>query len=144
MEQLDTGAKMKNNLPNEHGGLVGTITYLTNVVGYCQDGNVLIDLGNGWKTFGRLKPGLDPKTSFKNAQERLDQRFSDNPEVLEYYQELHDMCALENWALVHEAVVLSYQDPDGLWAELCDLLDLHFDISEVVSLCKKYQAIPNP
>ena len=46
--------------------------YASKRVARMSDGNILVNHGSGWSQYGKLKIGVDPVESAKNAQAKYD------------------------------------------------------------------------
>lgn len=105
----------------KHGGEVGRIDKLTFSMLFCADGKVLRNLGDGWKIWRKLKPGVEggPLGAFRRCKAEYDAKLRNGPDFAHWRDLVHDF-PLRMRALVVDAVRLLPNDPDGLWSELQD------------------------
>jgi len=66
--------------------------YASKRIARMSDGNILVSYGRGWSQYGKLKPGIDPVTSAREAQAKYDAR---PVEFHLYIKALMSACALE-------------------------------------------------
>lgn len=125
-----------------HGDMVGTLEFLTTAKRYMSDGNILRNVGFGWKLYAQVKPGIAPADAFGRARQRLEAKLVEFPAMAAYRRELHGLAGLcKRWKL-HAAVQMMPDDPDGVWSEACDGYgdNVCADIDEVVQLCTAWKA----
>ena len=123
-----------------HGIEIGRIRYVTFVVAYFADGTILRDSGLGWKTYRRVKPGIDPRQVFERKRLAYADRLAQNPHLAAYRKALHDLAGNNKAWKLHACVELMPDDPDGVWSDACDGFgdNVRADISEIVELCDLY------
>jgi hypothetical protein len=104
--------------------------YASKRIARMSDGNILVSYGRGWSQYGKLKPGIDPATSAREAQAKYDAR---PVEFHLYIKALMNACA---------AITLMPEDADGVWSTLDDR---HFgsgpDLEDCVRACRAYQSL---
>lgn len=124
-----------------HGETVGTVDMLTKSTRYMSDGKILVNSGQGWKLYRKVKPEVAPKQAYEHAvahQLEADRKF---PAFAAYRKALHELCGVgKRWKL-HTAVTMMPDDPDGVWSEVCDGYadNVHADLGDVVALCASYR-----
>ena len=113
--------------------------YASKRIARMSDGNILVSYGRGWSQYGKLKPGIDPVTSAREAQAKYDARPA---EFHLYIKALMNACALELRGELHAAITLMPEDVDGVWSTLDDR---HFgsgpDLEDCVRACRAYQSL---
>jgi len=102
-----------------------------------SDGNILRNqYGLGWKTWRKLKPGVDP-TEYAR---KFDQRTQALPaEVRAYIQALEACCSLEHRWQLHSAIALMHNDPDGVLSQMEDCSGAHCDYSDIAHACRSFE-----
>jgi hypothetical protein len=125
-----------------HGIEIGTIEYTSKAKRYMSDGVILVNIGFGWKIYGKIKDGATPNAAFQVAKEKQRILLAGRPAFSAYRKLLHDMAGLSKRWKLHAAVELLHDDPDGVWSEACDGYsdNVHADLDEVCELCRAYQA----
>ena len=128
---------------SKHGREIGRITGLTTVRAYMADGVVLRHDGTGWKQYGKLKPGVNPETAYANAKARIEKFLSERPCFAAYRKALHDMAPQSKRWMLHAAVEMMPDDPDGVWASVVDDYDprrsVEAGLDEICALCDLYK-----
>jgi hypothetical protein len=125
-----------------HGTEIGTIYKSTSAKRYMSDGVILKNIGFGWKLYGKVKPGIDPKDAYSRAKTKYDEALALRPNLAAYIKELHDMAGLSKRWKLHAAVSLMPDDYDGVWSEACDGYNdnVSASVDEISHLCRLYQA----
>lgn len=126
----------------KHGEL-GQIERVAYKVAYCADGQVLRNDGDGWKTWRKIKAGIDPKAAFEKAQAAYAEKLATKPLFAEWRKLFHATFAPRIRCVALQAISLMPQDPDGVWSELNDYCSFNgdsFSIEEICDVCKAYQA----
>lgn len=122
------------------GKEVGRFEGLTYRKAYFENGDILINRGNGWKEFAKVKAGFNTEEVLRNKLTHQKHFLEINPAYAAYRKALHEVACLGKRWMLHEAIKLMPSDPDGVWSEVgdgsCDKLDL--SINEVCDLCKLY------
>lgn len=104
-----------------------------------SDGNLLVNHGQGWSVYGKLKAGIDPLESARAAQQRYDAR---SAEFHNYIKALKDAVSLEHRGQFHQAIVLMPEDADGVWSTMEDwLFNDGPDLDDCVKACRCYLAL---
>jgi hypothetical protein len=102
-----------------------------------SDGNIMRNDGFGWKSWRKLKAGVDPQ---EYARKFNAQTEAIPPEVRAYIEALQDTCDLEHRARLHTAISLMPNDPDGVWSELDDCAGCSPDLDDIVKACRLYES----
>lgn len=129
---------------SEHGGALGELEYLTAKIAYCKDGKILVNKGDGWKRWRKLKPGADMATVWPQKKADYEQRLRENPCYADYRAALRDLVSFENRAIVHEMISTLGNDADGCWSELSDYdaangTDIALSVEEIQRLADTYE-----
>jgi hypothetical protein len=126
-----------------HGTEIGTVYYATKAKRYMSDGVILLNIGFGWKRYGKVKTGHTPQDAYQVAQANQDQRLADRPALAAYIKLLHDMAGLSKRWKLHSAVQSMPDDCDGVWSEACDGYgdNVSASVDEVAELCRAFQAV---
>jgi hypothetical protein len=104
-----------------------------------SDGNILVSYGRGWSQYGKLKSGIDPVQSAREAQAKYDAR---PVEFHLYIKALMGACALVDRGRLHAAITLMPNDPDGVWSTMDDnMFGRGPDLEDCVRACRAYQAL---
>jgi len=114
---------------------------LWNKIAYCQDGKILINRGDGWKLFKKLKPGVDWESAFTRMVEMQRQNREANVCLKALTDFLDEICpSYKKRAYLQVALEALRDDPDGLYIELKDItgMDFELDFSDVNKLCTLY------
>ena len=125
-----------------HGVEIGRIEYLTNAKAYMSDGKILKNYGQGWKVYGRCKPGITPEQAFSNAAERQRNFHDVRPDFCAYRAMLRNLAGLSKRWKLHTAIQMMPDDPDGVWSEACDGYgdNISADLDDIVKACELYKA----
>jgi len=125
----------------KHGEL-GQIERLTHKVCYCADGKILKNYGHGWKVWGKVKPGIDPKAHFEKCKAKYAEKLATMPAFAAWRKALHDNFSLKNRVLALESIKMLGDDFDGAWASLDDYgIKVNFD--DFMLVCEAYKAACN-
>ena len=125
---------------NKHGDKLAEIERLTSKLAYMSDGKILINRGDGWKQYARVKPGIDPAKHAQERQEAYAARLAERPEFDRYRKGLHDTICFGQRYMVNEVLSALSNDPDGVWSELNDTLGFSIDVEECCELCRLYES----
>lgn len=125
-----------------HGTEVGRIEFTKKVTSYHSDGQVLVNHGDGWKLYGKVKPDITPLQAYQHTKEIQDQHLRDNPHFKNWYKAI-TRYGLSKRVYIIMAIECMPDDPDGVWSELTDTYDYHakmnWTIDEVVELCRLFK-----
>jgi len=123
----------------KHGEL-GQIERVAHKVAYCLDGKILRNQGDGWKLWKALKPGIDAREHFEKAKANYAAKLSEKPAFAEWRKLFHDTFSFTNRYMALTVISSMPQDPDGVWSELNDMLNISCGIDEIVAVCRAYEA----
>lgn len=121
-------------------GEIGQIERATCKIAYCADGQVLRNQGDGWKTWKKLKPGVNPQEHFDKAKANYANKLATMPAFAEWRRLLHSIVSFSHRYMVSTVISTMPQDPDGVWSECNDMLNISMDVEEAVALCRAYEA----
>lgn len=124
-----------------HGQEIGRVKFMGYVKAYMSDGAILKNYGDGWKLTGKVKSTLTPQQAFENQIKLQEENDSLNPGRKQYRDMLFSLGGIGKAGKLHMAVSLMYDDPDGVWSEVCDGYgdNVHADIDEICELCDLYR-----
>jgi hypothetical protein len=127
-----------------HGKEIGRIEYLTKTLAFFEgDRTILVNYGYGWKKYNRvINEGVNPRDAYSRRKQKNEKFLAEHPAFAAYKKALFSICGLSKRGRLHIAVQLSWQDPDGVWSDVCDGYgdNVSASIEEVVELCNLYQA----
>ena len=126
----------------KHGEL-GQIERVAYKVAYCADGQVLRNDGDGWKTWKKLKPGIDPRAHWEKVKASYAEKLATKPCFAEWRRLFHQTFSPKQRGIALTCIDSMPQDPDGVWSELNDYAPFggdSFSIEEICELCRAYQA----
>lgn len=113
--------------------------YASKRIARMSDGNLLVSCGRGWSQYGKLKPGIDPVASAREAQAKYNAR---PLEFHRYIDALMQAVPLERRGELHTAITVMPDDPDGVWSEMDDRYwGEGPDLEDVVQACRAYKAL---
>jgi len=124
---------------SKHGQEVGRISYLIKRKAYFSDRSILVNKGDGWKVWGKIKPDKSPTAVYQKHAAYQKQKLAKRTHFANFQRELHSLVSFKNRWMVYEAISLMPEDPDGCWSELTDSpwrIDL--DLDDLVKLCRLY------
>ena len=123
-----------------HGTQIGEVKLLTKTKRYFSDGKILINYGDGWKLFGKVKPGMDPGEVSKTAEEKQKEGLRIRPLYAKYFKLLHKSAGMNLRSKLHTAVSMMPEDPDGAWACLDDEWNCRgkWTFEDINALCLAY------
>jgi len=125
---------------SKHGEQLAVIERLTSKLSYMSDGKILRNAGDGWKCWRRLKPGVDAREHAQAAVSNYAKLLSERPALREYRKLLHATVSNGQRFLINEVLAMLANDPDGVWSELNDSLNIAIDVDECVELCRAYES----
>ena len=125
---------------SKHGEELGRIELLTSKIAYFSDGKILRNNGNGWKLYRKVKPGVDPMEAFQARVAAQAQFLDVRPCFVEFKRLFHSMFSFSHRYMAKTGLEMLGNDADGLWSELNDMAHIDCDISELVELCRLYEA----
>ncbi len=125
---------------SKHGATLVIIDRLRDRVAYKSDGTILRNDGSGWKLYKRVKPGYDIAQVARDAEQRYKQRLIERPVFAEYRKAVHDAACNGKRYMLVELLNMLANDPDGVWSEANDHLDLSIGVEECVELCRLHEA----
>ena len=99
---------------------------------YCEDGTVLVNYGNGWKLYGKLKMAYaDAIKGIKAKQAAV------GPSSQKLYAELFRMAGnLKSRVMLCQALEAYAHDPDGMFVELDETYgENRWSRDEIGNLC---------
>lgn len=119
-----------------HGKEIGRIEYVITAKAIMADGTVLVNRGFGWKVHGKFKAGVDPKEAYERRKAALAEWRLKYPKSAAYVDALHKTVGVSlRWKL-HAAIGANPQDPDGVWSDVCEDVEIPFD--DIAELCRLY------
>lgn len=124
-------------------GEIGQIERVAYKVAYCADGQVLRNDGDGWKTWKRVKPGVDPKQLFETVKAKYAEKLRTKPAFAHWREVFHRTFSPRQRSIALTSIDSMPQDPDSVWSELNDYAPFggdSFSIEEIVECCRAYQA----
>lgn len=126
----------------KHGREIGRIRYLTRTIAHMSDGTLLENDGDGWRIWGRVKPGRDPETVYADSVAALARHDARKPAAAAYRRRLHELAGMGKAWKLHHAIRYMPGDPDGVWSEACDGYgdNVHADVGEIIELMRLYEA----
>lgn len=104
---------------SKHGQEVGRYSTIRYTKAFFANGDVLINRGFGWKEFGHVKPGVDPRTVCPKVQATIDQKIKDHPIWAQYRKAIMEIPLSQRWKMITALEALG-DDGDGIWSEVCD------------------------
>jgi hypothetical protein len=121
----------------KHGEIL-QIDKLDHRIAFCADGKILRNDGEGWKTYKKLKPGLDASTIAHKL------KLSTRPAFSSWRELLHENFPLALRGLAVRIIGMMPDDPDGCWSEINDYSSLTgngelVSIDDCVALCRAYK-----
>ena len=120
-----------------HGRELDRREYAAFRVAVMSDGNVMRNVGSGWKLWKKVKAGVDPVHYAKETRKK----YNSHPQVFhEYIEALSNTVPLEKRWELHTMISHMPEDPDGVWAHFDDR-HLHLDIKECIQLCRLYREL---
>ena len=127
---------------SKHGREIGRIDGLVRIRAYFENGEILKNEGHGWKLYGKIKPGINPREVFAKHKANHEQKIKDNPAAAEYRRLLHSLAGISKRWKLNLAVKLMPDDPDGVWSEVCDGYadNVSASVDEIAELCRAYKA----
>lgn len=122
---------------SKHGKELDRREYCDCRVTVMSDGNVIRNVGQGWKLWKKVKAGVDVAEYARSIRAKYDAR----PEQFHSYIEtLIDACDLEHRGRLHMLADSMPEDPDGCWA-MFDDFGYQLDIDDVVRVCRARQRL---
>jgi len=101
-----------------------------------SDGQILKNMGNGWKLWKRLKPGIDALQYAEGFKARTQNQPT---ELKAYIKALQTACDLEHRWKLHTLIESMPSDPDGIWAHMDDY-SYSLDLEDICAACKLYES----
>lgn len=98
---------------NAHGTELARTEYSDCRVAVMSDGALMVNRGDGWMFWKRLKAGVDPVTFAAKVRAAYDARPA---EFHAYIRSLVAACDLEHRAQLNALVVQMPEDPDAVWS----------------------------
>lgn len=125
---------------SSHGRIIGSIEYSTYTIRYMEDGHILKNAGFGWKLYKKVKADYTPSQVYQIRNQSQIEFLNNNPHTKNFLNALHRTCGLTKRWKLYSAIELMYDDPDGVWSEVCDSYEdnIHASIEEIVNLCGLY------
>lgn len=114
------------------------VNFLTFKKAYGTDGIILIDRGDGWKKYGKVKEGFTPDQALARAKEKQAEKERNQPFYAKFKKALHAETTMKNRAEVMALIQIMYDDPDGIWATLDDY-GMRIEITDLCELCQLYK-----
>jgi LPS sulfotransferase NodH len=102
---------------NEHGTELARTEYTDCRIAIMSDGSVLRNQGAGWKSWKRVKVGIDPIAFAAKMQASYDALPA---EFHAYVRALVAACDLEHRAQLNALVDQMSEDPDVVWSGFAD------------------------
>lgn len=120
--------------------VIGKLEYITYALAWCKCGTVLENYGQGWKIRCKLSSG-DAAIRHYGASWALNDAWEEShPYYAQYKRLLHKTVCRKYWHMVHNAVIMSGDDSDGLWSDLVDTWYMrNITPGDCQALCKAYQ-----
>jgi hypothetical protein len=128
---------------SKHGDEVGRIEYTTYAKAFMMDRTILINRGRGWKTWGKMKPHVDPEEFYRKKLDQFEASCMQYPLNYKYHCLLHKLTSRQDRAAVHETLKVLGNDPDGCWCELQDYWGIYMDLDDIVKLSRAYELSRN-
>jgi hypothetical protein len=120
-----------------NGYSLGKLSYLKFDKNYMSNGHILINRGDGWKQYKKVKEGFDPKDVFTQAHKAYCEKLDACPSLKDFYKLLFDETSLKNRAMVVTAFEMLGNDIDGLWASLDDY-DMRIELETLQEMADCY------
>lgn len=119
---------------------IGRIEGLTKTLAYFDNREILVNYGFGWKLYGKIKPDCNPAESYRKQINKIAESDKKRPFYAAYKKALI-RAGHSKRSLLHTAIELMPDDPDGVWSETCDSYgnNLHVSIEDICELCKLYK-----
>lgn len=121
-------------------GEIGQIERVAYKLCFCADGKILRNDGDGWKLWRTLKPGVDPREHYEKAKANYAAKLQEKPAFAEWRTLFHNTFAFCHRYMALTVISSMPQDPDGVWSELNDYLNISIGVEEVVEVCRAYEA----
>jgi hypothetical protein len=110
---------------------------------FCEDGTVMKDYGDGWKVHAKLKKNITYEQAYGHALNARDIYYANSPAFHQLVRVVDDLSiAKTQRSMLHSALEMLYDDPDGMWSELADhpyCSDYpQLSLDDVNKLCQAY------
>jgi hypothetical protein len=122
---------------NEHGTKLARTEYSDCRLAVMSDGHVLRNQGAGWRTWKRLKAGVDPVAYAAKVRAAYSARPA---EFHAYIRALVAACDLEHRTQLNALVDQMPDDPDAVWS-MFDDPGYDLQIEDVVRCCRARQRL---
>jgi hypothetical protein len=123
-----------------HGAELFRVEFSTYRLAYMSDGSILRDCGGGWKTYKKIKAGLDIRTHVESVRQHFAVVTPDRVCRAHFRETLaREFPCLETRIKVVTAIELMPDDPDGVWSTLEDY-GTEADLDTVIKLCQTYKS----
>lgn len=124
---------------SKHGVELGRIESLTHTKAYFSNGDILINRGSGWKEYGHIKAGFDPKEAWARKKAHAADVLASHPAYAAFKRVFHDCVGITHRWQVYTAIEMMPNDPDGVWSTFADDFDgWELDLDECVQLCRLF------
>lgn len=124
---------------SKHGEQLLVVERLTTKLAYMSNGNILINRGDGWKLWRKVKPGINPVEYANKRKVDYSQFLAERPDYSEYRRLLHQHSFCKR-GLIQCALEMLGNDIDGLWSELNDHADVGIDVEECAELARAFES----
>jgi hypothetical protein len=114
--------------------------YASKRIARMSDGVFLVDYGQGWKEYAKLKQGINPVESATVAKARYDARPA---EFHAYIKALRDCVPLRYRGELHTCITMMPDDSDGVWSMMDDRIGSWGSPSfeDIQEACSAYLAV---
>jgi hypothetical protein len=121
---------------SKHGSEILRLEYCHATVSYRADGKVLRNTGDGWKTYKRVKPGVDIHDHcYRVAQNRA--KKDEACPTFAKFRKILTRYGIRTRNLIYITLELMPTDPDGVWST-CDDHGIRVDLDDLVELSRLF------
>jgi hypothetical protein len=125
--------------------VIGKIDYMYKTIAYCEDKKVLVNYGDGYKVYGKIKPDIMPIDAYNQALKKQAEFLKNHPCYNNYRKFLHSLSGLNKRFMIHQAVKELHNDSDSLFSSFDDFSWSssypHLELDDCAELCKLYNTM---
>jgi hypothetical protein len=122
-----------------HGSKLFVADYAASKLAYMSDGAVLRNLGDGWKTYKRVKPGVDIEQHAKARRVAYAEFLDACPSWARFIKLMAGAAPHAKRHLLLVVIEMMPDDADGVWSHANDDLGLGLTCDDCQDLCHCYR-----
>ena len=123
---------------SKHGQEIGRLETVRYTKAFFVSGDILINRGDGWKVYGKVKDGFSIYDLYNKAKDAQTKTLSEHPHFANWRKEITRFPLSKRWMVI-TAIELMPDDPDGVTVELQDLGHMNVTFDECNDLCRLYK-----